>query len=171
MKRAALAIALLATGAASAVQMASQPWVTNRITQATAATLQSAKDYTDAAISGAGGVTPEMVTNIVLDVAPAPGNYAAVSNAAMNAAQNATNLVAAATNGIPDILDRLDAATATNAAQTAALTALPAAVTNIVREASGGIWDAALEVWWTPRMRNGSLTYEATTNVNLNAEN
>lgn len=45
-------------------------------------------------------------------------------------------------------------------------------VTNIVRDLSlGGIWDAELQVWWTPRMRNGSLTYEATTNVNLNARN
>lgn len=45
-------------------------------------------------------------------------------------------------------------------------------VTNIVRDISrGGIWDADLEVWWTPVMRNGSLTYQATTNVNLNAEN
>ncbi len=35
----------------------------------------------------------------------------------------------------------------------------------------GGIWDEALQVWWTPVMRNGSLTYQATTNVNLNAEN
>ena len=34
-----------------------------------------------------------------------PGNYAAVSNAAMNAAQNATNLVADATNGIPRITE------------------------------------------------------------------
>lgn len=41
-----------------------------------------------------------------------------------------------------------------------------------IREQSlGGIWDEALQVWWTPRMRNGSLTYEAITNVNLNAEN
>ena len=103
MKRAALAIALLATGAASAVQMASQPWVTNRITQATAATLQSAKDYTDAAIAGAGGLTPEMVTNIVQDVAPAPGDYAAVSNAAMSAVQPGE--LAAATNGIPRITE------------------------------------------------------------------
>ena len=48
----------------------------------------------------------------------------------------------------------------------------PAVVTNIVRDLSSvGIWDSELEVWWTPRMRNGSLTYEATTNVNLNAEN
>ena len=47
----------------------------------------------------------------------------------------------------------------------------PQTVTNIVRDLSlGGIWDSQLEVWWTPRMRNGSLTYEATTNVNLNAE-
>lgn len=231
MKRAVLAIALLATGAASAVQMASQPWVTNRITQATAATLQSAKDYTDAAISGAGGVTPEMVTNIVQDVAPTPGNYATVSNAAMNALsraeaeagftewtfsgsdieldatyvvdyrppasatllkvtpdgyqpvgeiapveENATALHFApfdryaTRTRLPTMAD-IDAATETNAAQTAALAAMPQTVTNIVREASGGIWDAELEVWWTPRMRNGSLTYEATTNVNLNAEN
>ena len=48
----------------------------------------------------------------------------------------------------------------------------PADVTAAIREQSlGGIWDEALQVWWTPRMRNGSLTYEATTNVNLNAEN
>lgn len=48
----------------------------------------------------------------------------------------------------------------------------PGTVTNIVRECSlGGIWDAELEVWWTPVMVGGSLTYQATTNVNLNAEN
>lgn len=48
----------------------------------------------------------------------------------------------------------------------------PEDVTAAIREQSlGGIWDAELKVWWTPRMRNGSLTYEATTNVNLNAEN
>lgn len=47
----------------------------------------------------------------------------------------------------------------------------PSAVTNIIRELSlGGIWDAELEVWWTPVMVGGSLTYQATTNVNLNAE-
>ena len=44
-------------------------------------------EYVQGAISAAGGVTPEMVTNIVLDVAPAPGNYAAVSNRAMSAVQ------------------------------------------------------------------------------------
>ena len=63
--------------------------VTNCVDYAAAATLQSAKDYADAAISGASGLTPDMVTNIVLDVAPAPGNYAAVSNAAMNALSRA----------------------------------------------------------------------------------
>ena len=48
----------------------------------------------------------------------------------------------------------------------------PEDVTAAIREQSlGGIWDAELQVWWTPRMKNGSLTYEATTNVNLNAEN
>ncbi|MBQ6140821.1 MAG: hypothetical protein IJI54_05990 [Kiritimatiellae bacterium] len=45
-------------------------------------------------------------------------------------------------------------------------------VTNVVRDCSlGGIWDAELEVWWTPVMVGGSLTYQATTNVNLNTEN
>ena len=45
-------------------------------------------------------------------------------------------------------------------------------VTNVVRGCSlGGIWDSELEVWWTPVMVGGSLTYQATTNVNLNAEN
>lgn len=45
-------------------------------------------------------------------------------------------------------------------------------VTAAIREQSlGGIWDEELQVWWTPVMRNGSLTYQATTNVNLNAEN
>ena len=48
----------------------------------------------------------------------------------------------------------------------------PADVTAAIREQSlGGIWDEELQVWWTPVMRNGSLTYQATTNVNLNAEN
>ena len=48
----------------------------------------------------------------------------------------------------------------------------PETVTNIVRGCSlGGIWDSELEVWWTPVMVGGSLTYQATTNVNLNAEN
>lgn len=44
--------------------------------------------------------------------------------------------------------------------------------TNVVRDLSlGGIWDSSLQVWWTPRMQNGRLTYCATTNVNLNAGN
>ena len=48
----------------------------------------------------------------------------------------------------------------------------PADVTAAIREQSlGGIWDETLQVWWTPVMSNGSLTYQATTNVNLNAEN
>ena len=44
-------------------------------------------------------------------------------------------------------------------------------ITAAIRAQSlGGIWDEALQVWWTPRMVGGSLTYHATTNVNLNAE-
>lgn len=50
--------------------------------------------------------------------------------------------------------------------------ATPEDVTAAIREQSlGGIWDQELQVWWTPVMSNGSLTYQATTNVNLNAEN
>lgn len=50
--------------------------------------------------------------------------------------------------------------------------ATKADVTAAIREQSlGGIWDEELQVWWTPVMRNGSLSYQATTNVNLNAEN
>ena len=40
-----------------------------------------------------------------------------------------------------------------------------------VASGGGGIWDADLQVWWTPVMSNGKLTYQATTNVNLNAGN
>ena len=47
--------------------------------------------------------------------------------------------------------------------------ATPQTVTNTVRSLSlGGIWDG--EVWWTPVMLpNGCLTYQATTNVNMEA--
>jgi hypothetical protein len=44
-------------------------------------------------------------------------------------------------------------------------------VVQTVREANGGVWDQKLEVWWTPKMENGKLTYQATTNVNIQAEN
>ena len=44
-------------------------------------------------------------------------------------------------------------------------------VTAAIREQSlGGIWDEALQVWWTPIMQNGALRYVATTNVDLSAE-
>ena len=83
-----------------------------------------------------------------------------------------------------DVMRRMEldavAAAATNYTDRA-ISAIPAgvtpgAVTNIVNDAIraqslGGIWDAQLEVWWTPVMSNGALTYQATTNVNLNAEN
>lgn len=78
----------------------------------------------------------------------------------------------ALTSDIPDVPAwALEAQKPTyTAAEVGATT--PADVTAAIREQSlGGIWDAELEVWWTPRMKNGSLTYEATTNVNLNAGN
>ena len=68
---------------------------------ATNAAVNAANAYTDAATNALNaGVTAEMVTNIVNGVAPAPGNYAAVSNAAMNAAQNATNYTDALRNDL-----------------------------------------------------------------------
>lgn len=70
-----------------AVEIANAPWP-EEISSATTAVFSAAKSYTDSAIAQAGSVTPEMVTNIVVDVAPAPGNYAAVSNAAMSAIQS-----------------------------------------------------------------------------------
>ena len=97
--------------------------------------------------------------------APAPGNYAAVSNAAMTALQSYTETD-------PTISSWAKAASKPTYTAAEVGTTTPADVTAAIREQSlGGIWDAELEVWWTPRMKNGSLTYEATTNVNLNAGN
>jgi len=101
----------------------------------------------------------------IVELAPAPGDYATVSNKAMTALQSYTETD-------PTIPGWAKAASKPSytAAEVGATT--PADVTAAIREQSlGGIWDADLEVWWTPRMRNGSLTYEATTNVNLNAGN
>lgn len=73
---------------------------------------------------------------------------------------------------IPEVAEWAKAATKPTYTASEVGATTPADVTAAIREQSlGGIWDEALQVWWTPRMRNGSLTYEATTNVNLNAEN
>lgn len=78
----------------------------------------------------------------------------------------------ALTNDIPVLAEWAKAATKPTYTASEVGATTPADVTAAIREQSlGGIWDEALQVWWTPRMRNGSLTYEATTNVNLNAEN
>ena len=96
---------------------------------------------------------------------PLPPDYSNVSNKAMNALQSYTETDPT----IPGWAKAASKPTYT-AAEVGATT--PADVTAAIREQSlGGIWDAELEVWWTPRMKNGSLTYEATTNVNLNAGN
>lgn len=147
-----------------------------------------------AAISAIGGVTPEMVTNIVASATNAltdalttwnnpiivhqarSAETAFTADSASFAEQSGqanfatgaaysdwTTGLAGETQSIrrgDEIFAQLDAA------------ASAAQVTNIVRDLSlGGIWDNALQVWWTPRMVNGSLTYHATTNVNLNAGN
>ena len=87
--------------------------------------------------------------------APEPMAYDIVASRSYQSASNLVGRVAL-TNDIPDVSGY----------------ATPADVTAAIREHSlGGIWDQELEVWWTPKMRNGALTYEATTNVNLNAGN
>lgn len=65
----------------------------------------------------------------------------------------------ATTNDLQNVSGGVSEATVTNIAKA------------VVREKSlGGIWDRQLGVWWTPVMVNGALTYQATTNVNINAE-
>ncbi len=104
--------------------------------------------------------------------------------------QSGTNLVGrvALTNDIPATLPESDPTVSswakagtkpsyswneiTGKPQVVDETGAAAIAETVVREKSlGGIWDTQLEVWWTPVMRNGALTYQATTNVNLNAEN
>ena len=251
MKRAALILAALAailTAAAAPVRTATENFVTNKIAEAVAAI--PAPDFSTN--------NTELVATIETK-APAPGNYAVVSNAAMNAVQTETDpawnveksgyatkddltnkvdksgvLIGSMFIGFTDegiyvrdvgtgkgvILsdDMMARKTATgevfyyaypNGSGTLAFTSdipstngflkvetdptvpswamaaskpsytagevgatTPEDVTAAIREQSlGGIWDEALQVWWTPVMRNGSLTYQATTNVNLNAEN
>lgn len=92
--------------------------------------------------------------------------------AEMEAGEFATNLYFSAA-GITATRTALGSTNALGLARIKDLDGLPTqqSVTNTIRDLSlGGIWDSELQVWWTPRMRNGSLTYEATTNVNLNAE-
>jgi len=101
----------------------------------------------------------------IVELAPAPGDYATVSNRAMSALQSYTETD-------PTISSWAKAQTKPTYTASEVGATTPEDVTAAIREQSlGGIWDAELEVWWTPRMRNGNLTYEATTNVNLNAVN
>ena len=217
MKRVFLILAALAAWTAAAAtpnRTATEAFVTNKIAEAVAAI--PAPDYS----------TNNAALVVTIQAkAPAPGNYAAVSNAAMSAvqsetdpvwaaekggyatktelasaAQSATNYTDSVAAGKQDTISDLAAIRSGAALGATALqsytetdptvpqwakagtkptytasevgAATPADVTAAIREQSlGGIWDESLQVWWTPRMRNGSLTYEATTNVNLNAEN
>lgn len=153
MKRAALILAALAailTAAAAPVRTATENFVANKIAEAVAA-----------------------ATNGLATKAEVDAKVDAVDNKADEAYSSAEQMVDAV-NSLAGtigthIRDTKNPHKVT-AAQVGAAT--PADVTAAIREQSlGGIWDETLQVWWTPRMRNGSLTYEATTNVNLNAEN
>jgi hypothetical protein len=131
--------------------------------------MTNAQEYVDAKVASIPepdfSTSNDTLVATIEATAPAPGGYATVSNRAMSALQSYTE-------SDPTISAWAKAASKPTytAAEVGATT--PADVTAAIREQSlGGIWDAELEVWWTPRMRNGSLTYEATTNVNLNAGN
>lgn len=104
--------------------------------------MRSATNYTDAAIDA---FTTRLV--VIGDIKPLTSTYA-------DAAQSAQFLQEEDNQYHPADLIRAS----TNAARA------------VVREMSlGGIWDQQLEVWWTPVMVNGALTYQATTNVNMEA--
>lgn len=200
---AALAVAFAADGAT--VRTATEDFVTNRIAAAVAAI--PSPDFT---------TNNAALVETIQETAPAPGNYSAVSNAAMSAAaatndflrnngqavmngnlvmnghilfpyfENNGMFIGAQTPGAlyfqstyPGYANRcvvldIDRIPENDTVDIAFLHEVPTSedITAAIRAQSlGGIWDAELEVWWTPVMRNGSLTYQATTNVNLNAEN
>ncbi len=174
------------------IEVANAPYYDKAETEAKIVELAPAPDYS---------TNNTALVETIEATAPAPGDYAAVSNAAMTALQSYTETdptvpawAKAETQPLPPnysnvsnkAMNALQSYTETDptisswakaaskptytAAEVGATT--PADVTAAIREQSlGGIWDAELEVWWTPRMRNGNLTYEATTNVNLNAVN
>lgn len=160
MKRAALILAALAailTAAAAPVRTATENFVTNKIAEAVAAIPSPdlspflRKDLGQSGFQEFGGMLSGMGFNVTHETSNFNGwyNYTA-KNGSSNPFQSLPDYIQSNPWGFQKRGD----------------------VTAAIREQSlGGIWDETLQVWWTPRMRNGSLTYEATTNVNLNAEN
>ena len=177
--------------AAHAVQMATQPWVTNRIEQAEA--------RVGAQVVGATNGIPAQIAAATNGI---PGQIAAATSAATNAIAGAF-LPRTYNDGEYSAYARYEA-TPSGVGLASSQLMSPLAffdrvyvitddeqgplggigqygglflnarqeVENMIRAKSlGGIWDAELGVWWTPVMSNGALTYQATTNVNMNAEN
>ncbi|MBP5510639.1 MAG: hypothetical protein J6Z49_06955 [Kiritimatiellae bacterium] len=171
--------------AADAAQMASEPWVTNRIAEAIR-DLPAPGNYhvvSNAAMNAAQKAflkTPMKPNGLwritFFDDVLYPGwfdvpmeidnSWAFLPDGDASMEYEAPGLYV----GIPFNIAASRAWTSNQVA--AAVTAANNYTDAAIRERSlGGIWDEALQVWWTPVMRNGSLTYQATTNVNLNAEN
>ena len=168
MKRAALILAALAaimTAAAAPVRMATENFVANKIAEAVAAATNGLA--TKAEVDAKADKTNVYTKSDVDAKVDAVDNKADEAYSSAEQMVDAVNSLAGTIG--THIRDTKNPHKVT-AAQVGAAT--PADVTAAIREQSlGGIWDETLQVWWTPRMRNGSLTYEATTNVNLNAEN
>ena len=211
--------------AACAITMASQPWTTNRIAEAEARVAAKIAAATNAIPAPDYSTGNAQLVATIEATAPAPGDYATVSNRAMTAVQShqslwpavsaSTNYTDRATNAVASAFlprshsDGQDSATVGFDYGPGGLALVPSEVytqtaylhhgyivtddeqgplgaigqyggnfitarqevENTIREKSlGGIWDAQLEVWWTPVMVNGALTYQATTNVNMHAE-
>jgi len=139
------ALAVMACSPALAATMASQPWVTNRIAEAEArvgARISAATNAIPAPDYSTGNA--QLVATIEA-TAPAPGNYAAVSNRAMTAIQSHQSLwpaVSASTNYTDAALG---AFAATGTVWRAGGYGTPTRWT----DATGCVWDVAIDSQWS----------------------
>ena len=136
-------------------------WVGERVTTENGITITAANRYTDTAVANATNALPSWTkaANPPAESDPTVPSWAKSTNPPTETDPTVPSWAKAQTKPSYTV-DEIDGAM-TYEDTTAA-----------IRDLSlGGIWDETLQVWWTPRMRDGNLTYEATTNINLNAGN